>query len=75
MFYRLAFVLLAALVCCIPVDAFAGPLGIFPNFHPGQRVAAVAKGVVKATANAPKLAVRRSRNRRGNCAGGTCRPA
>ena len=52
MFYRILFVLAVALACCIPCEVQAGPLGIFPNFHPGRAlvrgVGKVARGIGQA---------------------------
>ncbi len=69
MIYRVLFVLLVGLVCCIPCDAFAGPLGLFQNFRPFSRVAARrAEGRGVGQANGP---VRRAVFR-GSCGRAGC---
>lgn len=65
MIYRILFVLAVALACCIPCDAYAGPLGLFPNLD-GHRVAAVARGAGKAAKRSARAvkAVAPGRNNR-----------
>ena len=67
------FVLAVALLASIPCEVYAGPAGLFPNFHPLQKVGQVARRagrVAKKAVAAPvKLAARRARARRGNSSG------
>lgn len=65
--YLILFVLAMALVASIPCEAEAGPLGLFPNFRPFQRVAqrrAEGRGVFQQ--NGPV------RGRLGSCGRGGC---
>lgn len=67
MFYRILFVLAVALACCIPCDAYAGPLGIFPNFHPVQKLARGVGKAAKAAGQVAKGTVRAARPRARAC--------
>jgi len=55
------FVLAVALLAFIPCDAYAGPLGLFPNFHPGQKLAKGVGKVAKGSARVVRGAARATR--------------
>ena len=61
------FVLAVALVACIPCDAYAGPLGIFPNFHPVRALVRGVGKVAKAAGQVAKGTVRAARPRARAC--------
>lgn len=78
-FCLFAMVLLVALLMIGVNESFAGPLGLFPNFHPLQRVGngvrAVGRGagnVVRGTGRVVTGRGRGSCGAGGSCASGSC---